>query len=75
MTQENQILIKAKIDELKDIAKKTNSPLFLVMQENDEKNGRHICAYGNGIQIRDLLQQTVNHYPDVKEIVQQIKTL
>lgn len=74
MTEQQQKLITQKIDELLELAKQTKSPFLLVFQERNTENGRHLSAYGSGLEIRDLLQETVNHNPDVKKIIRNVIT-
>jgi len=61
--------IFGKIEELRKLAEETGSPLLLMMKENDEKNGRHLAAYGSGNDVKELIIDAVKHNDDLMKVV------
>lgn len=69
MDQATKDLIFKKIEELKELAKDTESPMILFMQEKDEKNGRHVAAYGSGKEVVSLIKDVANHDAAIKKVL------
>jgi hypothetical protein len=69
MEDATKVLIHQKIDELKELAKDTESPFILFLKEKDEKNGRHVAAYGSGKEIVELIKYTAEHDAAIKKVL------